>query len=185
MTSGLSPRDIQLLAIGFRCSKSPIEIDWDKFVTLSGLKNIGSAKTTFGNLKKKLDATADQGEHQLHRFTFHTNDLKTTPTKNGKPRGRPPKRASSTDPEDAAELTTPKRTKTDKPKTPKKMRYERKKDNLLLGLNTSSPTAGGGPDFAAVNDEQMRDGLEGIPWYTGGGDDVDEGFGLGDVDEGN
>ncbi|GAM89464.1 hypothetical protein ANO11243_075020 [Dothideomycetidae sp. 11243] len=52
---GLSPRELELLAIALKCAKSPLDIDWDKYTAMSKYKNTNSARTAFGYLKKKLD----------------------------------------------------------------------------------------------------------------------------------
>lgn len=57
-TSGgtsLTDRDIKLVVNAIKSAKTPLEIDYQQFADLSGLKNGNSGKAAWHGLKKKLD----------------------------------------------------------------------------------------------------------------------------------
>ncbi|GAB7344683.1 hypothetical protein MBLNU457_3164t1 [Dothideomycetes sp. NU457] len=54
MSTGLSAAQMKNLALAWHCMESEPKIDWDRFATLSGLKNAASARETLRQAKKKL-----------------------------------------------------------------------------------------------------------------------------------
>ena len=65
-SGSLSERDQQAIFAAFKCNKNAFDLDFQAYATMLGLANAASGKTSWYNLKKKLNLSTGKSNTYIH-----------------------------------------------------------------------------------------------------------------------